>query len=205
MDALWSGLGIFCIFLGLSMMVFSLNALLKERKMIRHLQAPGEKISPWYTNAILRKYNEFLVDGVLLILFIVGLMLFQKHSAFAQLWASLPLFLFSCSQLTFTLLEEGVTKAVAREIGRGRSRWPQSSRFHVGIAMAIFWIGMSLMSLLNGLVSIKVQTFDATNGMVWFAWTLILIGGLYWLSVYVFREVKRHRVRSSSSSSQSPD
>ncbi len=92
MDGLWNGLGIFCIFFSLSMMAFFLYTIIKVRKQIRHLLVPDEKMPPWYSNVILRKNSELLFDGALLILFIVNLMLFQKHVASATLWMSFPLF-----------------------------------------------------------------------------------------------------------------
>ncbi len=109
-------------------------------------------------------------------------------------------FLVSCSRLAFTLFEEGGEKVVARETGESISHWPHSSRFHQGIATAIFLLGISIVTFLNGLVAIKVQTFEATDRFAWIWESLILVGGLYWLTVRAMQEVRKHRAKSSSSS-----
>ena len=113
MDVLWNDLGIACICLSICMIIVSLYTILKERKLIRQLLAPGEKIPPWYTNATLRKYSELLFNGMLLILFITNLMRFQKHDASTSLWVSLSLFLSGCYRLAFTLFEDAGYRVIA--------------------------------------------------------------------------------------------
>jgi hypothetical protein len=202
MDILWNTLGIFCICLSLFMIIFSVHKIVKERKQVRHLLTPGEKMPPWYTNATFRKYSESLVVGVFLTLFLADLAPFLKHVASAFLWEAVIIFLYSCSKFVLTICEEAGQRRMAREAGEELPRLPRN----LGIGTAIFWLGASVMILLNGLTAIKAQPLEVVDHFAWLWGSLMLVGGLSWLTVRTLQAFKTYKqqARSSSSSSRFP-
>lgn len=204
MDILWNTLGIFCICLSLFMIIFSVHKIVKERKQIGHLLAPGEKMPPWYTNATLHKHSELLVVGVFLTLFLADLAPFLKHAASAFLWEAVIIFLYSCSTFVLTIFEEAGQRRMARETGEELPHWSRNFHFHQGSATAIFWLGVSVMILLNGLTAIKAQPSGVVEQFAWLWESLILIGGLYWLTVRTLQALKKNKHQAQSSSSPFP-
>jgi hypothetical protein len=199
MDVLWNSLGIFCICLSLFMIIFSVHMIVRERKQIRHLLTSGEKMPPWYTNATIRKYSELLVVGVFLTLFLADLAPFLKHVASAFMWEAVIIFLYSCSTFVLTIFEEAGQRRIAREAGEELPHWPRN----LGIGTAIFWLGASVMILLNGLTAIKAQPSGVVDHFAWLWGSLMLVGGLYWLTVRTLQVLKTHKHQAQSSSSSS--
>ncbi|MBO0794166.1 MAG: hypothetical protein J2P36_24900, partial [Ktedonobacteraceae bacterium] len=131
-----------------------------------------------------------LFNGILLIMTILGLILLVNHIGSAFLLIAVAIFLYGC----FVLVGMTGKKTREKEGGSGKEL-SRMLRFHRGIAAAIFLIGMSIIQLLNGLIYIKVLPFEVANQISWFGDSSVLIGGLYWLALWVIR-VRKRRVWS---------
>ena len=200
MDILWNTFNVAGICLSLFLIIFSVHMIVREWKQIRHLLTSGEKMPPWYTNASLHKYSELLVVGVFLTLFLADLAPFLKHVASAFLWEAVIIFLYSCSKFVLTIYEEAGQRRMAREAGEELPHWPRN----VGIGTAIFWLGASVMILLNGLTAIKAQPLGVVDHFAWLWGSLMLVGGLSWLTVRTLQALKTYKHRGQSSSSHFP-
>src|SRR5262245_44512024 len=145
MGILWDSISVICICTCLFVVTFSVYKVILEKKQIQ-IPISKEEMLPWYSNASICKYSELSVDAILLALFAANLKSFINHFPSSVLWEAGILFLYSCSRFTFTLIKEIGYRKSAEASDEILSSWWYSSSFHQGIAVAIFWLGVSLVT-----------------------------------------------------------
>lgn len=212
MDGPLNYLRIIFLFGGLGMSVFSLYMIGREIWLTRKHVKPGEKRLPWYANETLRNNSEQLVNGVFLAVFMVLVEHLVEHDSPAIIWSAIVLFLYSAFRLAFAVIQEIGQRRAAREKGEKWPFWPRSQDFHVGMGVAVFWLGIGILTFLIGQTAIQAEPYEVVseNDALWKS--LIICGGVYWLVVRLIPLIpfatsfyKSRKARSAASSKVSPE
>lgn len=192
MNTLWNTVGLVCVCIGFFLVMSSLFTLL--RRWMRKQQAfarSGEQVVI-ERNTSVSDTIKLLCNGFFLMIGPVGIDLVHKDASVGFFWGAASLFGYSLFRF-FCTISEYFAQKVAKE---GIERNAFFVHFQRELAIAAFFLGLSVTVLSSGFAATNIPLLQAISRVRWLSDSFLLVSGLYWVLAPVLWKPRARAVDS---------